>query len=438
MAKDRGKIDDTLAAMFSNPDYRSNYLFYAHIIGQCSIKIRYDIEAPAGVAYAIDHYNLYINPDRFDIFSLKERLFILQHEMHHILQKHVARAEDRIHLPWNYACDCAINQLGNKDHFPKEWVDPFTGKKCKAINPETLEEMIGKTVPKNLSSEHYYELLNEEIKKAKEKAKEDKDGNGGPGDGTPGSNNSGNPDFGDGEGDPQPFDDHSIWEESEGDAELQDDVTKKMIEKAQTETFKGRGTVPYACNDWLEMHTRKAEMNWKKILRGIVGNKRVGSRSTIMRNDRRFPKRQDLRGKVKDRTFNLLIVSDVSGSMSDHALLSTLGEVRHICDIAGTEVDLIQVDSQSYKPEKLTKNTKIISRKGHGGTYLYPGIEMAREHGIDFQAVVVTTDGGLSPQDVEEFRKLKMKVIWLIEAGGYIMDEMSDGRMIACQLKDED
>ena len=55
----RGKLDDTLAAMFSNPDYRANYLFYAHVIGQCSIKIDKEMPAPAGVSFSVDHYNLY-------------------------------------------------------------------------------------------------------------------------------------------------------------------------------------------------------------------------------------------------------------------------------------------------------------------------------------------------------------------------------------------
>ena len=55
--QDRGKLDDTLAAMFSNIEYRTDYLFYAHMIGQCSIKIEPSLPSCAGVMFSVDHYN---------------------------------------------------------------------------------------------------------------------------------------------------------------------------------------------------------------------------------------------------------------------------------------------------------------------------------------------------------------------------------------------
>lgn len=154
-----------------------------------------------------------------------------------------------------------------------------------------------------------------------------------------------------------------------------------------------------------------------------------------MRKDRRFPNRDDLRGKTKDRMFNLLVVADVSGSMDDNAVIQTLGEVRHICEMTKTDVDLIQIDTQAYTPEKLTKKTKTFTRKGNGGTSLHPALEMAKEHKIDYQAVVVLTDGGLWDGDIDHFEALNKKVIWLVESGGRIMPAMNNGKMQAFQLK---
>ena len=183
----------------------------------------------------------------------------------------------------------------------------------------------------NKSAEFYYNLIKETL-----------------GDDSPeGSRTSGESE--DGEGSGEPMDTHETWEESIGDGELQEDLTKKMIERAQDETIKSKGTIPSECSDWIKLHSRKSEVNWKRVLRGIVGNKRVGSRSTIMKKDRRFPNRADLRGKTKDRMFNLLVVADVSGSMSDQAVTSTLAEVQHICSITKTDVDLIQIDAQAYE-----------------------------------------------------------------------------------------
>jgi predicted metal-dependent peptidase len=414
--QDRGKLDDTLAAMFSNIEYRKDYLFYAHMIGQCSIKVVHDLPAPAGVAFSIDHYNLYINPIKFDEYTLIERLAILKHEMLHILYGHLERKESRVHLPWNYATDCALNQHIDPAHLPKV-----------GVTPATLGKAINCNVPVNKSAEFYYELLKDELG-GKDKGNPSKDEDGG-------CESSGEA-SGNGNSLPELLDSHDTWGESTGDQDLQTDMTKKMIERAQEDTIKNKGNVPSQCSDWLEMVSRKSELDWKKVLRGIAGNKRVGKRSTIMRTDRRFPHREDLRGKTRDRIFNLLAIADVSGSMSDEAVLRTLSEVCHVCDLTRTDVDLIQIDTQAYKPEKLGKKTKLIERKGHGGTLLSPALAMAKQHKIEYNAVIVLTDGGIWGDDITHFEKLGKKVIWLIEPHGHILEGMNSGRMKAFKLKE--
>lgn len=439
MKNSRGAIDSTLAAMFSNPEYRDSYLFYAHLIGLCSIKIVQDIPAPCGVQFNIDHYNLLIRPDAewtprslldikslqnleeqdlktkdgveyirtilgFDDYTLKERLAILKHEMLHIIYDHVTgRGQGLNHLAWNYATDCALNQHINPEHLPKN-----------CITPNSLGKMFNMDVPVNKSSEFYYELIQEAVKKKQKEKKSGKGEGKGEESKTPGT--------------------HNTWEESIGDKDLQKDITKKMVERAQEETIKSQGTIPKECAQWLEMLSRKSELNWKKVLRNIVGNKRVGTRTTIMRKDRRFPDRPDLRGKTKERKFNLLIVADVSGSMSDLDVISTLSEVRHICDITKTDVDLIQVDTEAYAPEKLSKKTKTIARKAQGGTHISIALDKAKEHKLDYQAVVVLTDGGLSEDDVAVFGALNKKVIWLVSSTGVIMPSMSHNKMQVFKL----
>ena len=424
--QDRLVFENTMAAMFSNKEYNSTYLFYAHIVGQCSVKIERNLPAAAGVAFMYDHYNLYINPDLFDKEPLVQRLGIIKHEMLHILNRHVLRSEDRIHKPWNYATDCAINQLIERSHLP-DYV----------VYPDNLGESLGVHVPEKESSEFYYELIKENSQQDGEDG-QGQSGDGEDGEGQSGEGQSGEGQAGDGEGQldkSQEVGSHDVWNESKGDKDLQKDITKKMIEHAQKETVKGKGNLPQSCSDWLQLHTSKSEVNWKKVVRGIAGNKRVGSRSTIMRSDRRFPSRDDLRGKTKERMFNFLVIADVSGSMSDEAVLKTLGEVRHVCDLCKSSVDLIQIDTVAYKPEKLEKKTKLISRKGHGGTRLSPALDMAKEHKIDYQAVIVLTDGGLFGDDVSYFKDLNKKVVWLIEPHGDILPEMNEGKMVAIKLK---
>jgi predicted metal-dependent peptidase len=121
--------------------------------------------------------------------------------------------------------------------------------------------------------------------------------------------------------------------------------------------------------------------------------------------------------------------------MSNEDILSTLGEVQHVCKMTRTNADLIQVDTEPFPPEKITAKTKTIQRKAAGGTYLAPAIEMAKQHNIDYQAVVVLTDGGLFGDDISRFEELNKKVIWLVSEHGSVLSKMDSGKMQSFQLK---
>jgi len=425
MSINRHSFDQAIANMYSSPIYANSYLFYAHLIGMCHVHFDNAMQAPAAINFTHDHYNLYINLTGIDILDeqgqpavdengkpihmpgfddlpLEQRLGILKHEMLHILNGHIARKEDRDHILFNYATDCAINQFIDRHHLPD-----------KCIFPDNL--LPTGTVPEKLTAEQYYELIYQQAKKSPKSL-------GGKGS----SSNKGKGEL---------LDDHSKWDESVGDEELRKDLTKDMIEKAGNATAKSRGNTPSAFSDWLELNTIKREVDWRQVLRNIVGNKRINTRRTIQRQDRRLPNFEWIKGRTKDRQFDLLVIADVSGSVDDEAFLRTMSEVQQICRLYNTPVNLIQVDTEPSSPEKLTAQTRKLERKACGGTFLSPALQMAAEHRLNYDAIIVTTDGELSERDVEAFLNTNKRVIWLIEKTGTIMPAMKSGRMIACKLK---
>lgn len=421
----RQAFDEALANMISNPKYANDYLLYAHMVGMCSVEFNDKVKV-AGVKFDIDHYVLAINPEDFDAMTLEQRLAVIKHEMLHILNNHVMRKENRDDQKWGMATDCSVNQEINPAHLPEG-----------AILPENLPVLEGETAHPKMASEQYYGIIDDsECDEQSECPQGQPQAGEGEGQGGEGEEGEGDGEGqGQGSGNGQGMDDHGMWDESQGDPDLMRDLTRTMIERSIASTQKSIGNIPQGIMDYLAMFTRKAEVSWKQVLRNIVGNKRTAARRTIMRSDRRFPKRDDLRGKTKDRTFNLLVVSDVSGSVSDEAATSLWSEIRHVCDVTKTAVDLIQVDTRPCPPEKLTKTTSVINRKACGGTNLNPALDTAKEHNIDFQAIVVTTDGYLSESDVSAFAKCGKRVIWLIEKNGQIMDSMNSGKMQAVKLK---
>jgi predicted metal-dependent peptidase len=390
-------FDITIANMFSNPDF-SNYVFYAHILAQCKIKLDEEMPAPAGVSFNINHYTLWINPKMFDIFSLKQRLGILKHEMLHILNNHVSRSEDRIHLPWNIATDISINQLIERKHLPEEG--------C-------FHDKFG--FPANLSAEQYYELMEKQADDAKCEScggsghsDEDCEHCSGTGKETAEDDTEQECEHCKGTGKEhcedcngsgtkfKPSGDHGKWKESEGDEDLKKDITKTMIEKSIS---KSRGNVPHNISDMLQLFTRKSQVSWKKVLRNITSNKKANTRRTIMRTDRRFPTREDLKGRTKDRTFDLVVLLDVSGSMSDNEVATGLNEIHEICRMSNSTLKLIQVDTEVHGCIDFKKSTKTLKRLAQGGTYIYPAVEYLREKKIPHDAVVVITDGGIESVD---------------------------------------
>lgn len=397
----RAGYEEALTSMIvqSSP-FSANYLFYAHMICQCNVVFQ-SMKAPAAVNFQLDHFVLYINPDLFNPLPIEHRIGILKHEMLHILGGHMLRLEDRENfMKWNYATDCAINQLIDASHLPSG-----------CIYPNNLPVRPNIKVPQSVNSEQYYDLIDDEQLPPEQ------------------------PEFGSGQ--PGPLDDHSEWQNSTGANEtLQKDIAKNMMEKAANETQKSRGNLPGEFSDWLSINTNSHQVSWQRVLRNLAGNKRVSSRRTIMRSDRRFPHREDLRGKTKDRMFNLAVISDVSGSVSTEELIQLWAELKNICTLTNSGIQLVQIDTQAYPPEELKRTTTVMNRKASGGTTLAPAIDMLKKHKVPHDALVITTDGGLCSSDVNAFIGSSKRVIWLVSKNGSIMPEMQTNGMQAYKLDD--
>ncbi len=448
MKENRVGLDEALANMFSNPSYAPNYLFYAHMIGQTSIRIRKDLPAAAGVSFNNDHYNLYINSELFDKFDLEGRLSVLKHEMLHILNGHVSRTQDRKHLPWNYSTDCAINQLIDRKHLPDGCIYPDTfpvpntpTKKHSELYYDLLKEQADKENKEKEEKEDCDKCdgSGEQDKEPKEDGEDSEDGeseeDGGKepcdkckGSGKePGEDEEGEGQGGmtasdlfkegqndEGQGQHGNMDTHETWQESIGDEDLQKDITKNMIEKSINETQKSRGNLPGDIEDMLNMFTRTIQVNWRQVLRKIQGNKKVNSRRTIMRSDRRFPKREDLRGKTKDRMFTTVVGVDVSGSMSTEEILLGLNEIHAICKMTNSDMKLIQIDTRISGITDFDKNTKIFNRTAGGGTYMGACPDYIMENRLECDVLVMISDMYIEevPKD-DIWNKFKKKVIWL-------------------------
>ena len=420
MSISREAFNETIAKMYAPFTFGSKYVFYINLLAQCNIQMTDKIPT-AGVCFSNGRYHLKVNPEFFEKHTLQERAAIIEHEMHHILNGHcigLRLKEEKNSTLKNIAFDTAINQ--NIDGLPDS-----------ALTPESLEKELSKKgkniqVLKNKESEYYYYLLNE----IKDELKNDSNG---------GESGSGEP-----LDNLETLDDHSEMiqnEVSNGDfdEELAKDITKKMIDKAVSATNDTNpGSVPSMVDEYIKLFRSKSQVNWKKEIKRTLSSKRLDKTKTFKKRNRRQPDRIELKGSKKEYSHDVLVVLDSSGSVSSTDQNLLLNEIKSICEAVKSEVTLIQVDTEACEPEKIKAKTNIFHRKKSGGTFLTPALEKAKQRKLQYQTLLVCTDGYLMDEDFKAFYNVSLtgrNVIWLIDSSGVIKDEMKKGSQRAFKIE---
>lgn len=366
--------DITIQNMFNNPKYSNNYLFYACILSKCTLIIDNKMDSPAAVSFD-KVYNLYINMDLFSTYTLEQRLAILKHEMLHILNGHLTiRSLSGENA--NIAFDCAINQLIDKEHLPENCIT------VQYVQKLLTDNNININVKYNESSEYYYQLLN---KIPKNKAESN-------------------------------INNHNWFNsETDGTDETINNITYDIIEEAIETTNSIIGNKSNNYEKWLDLFNTKSKINWKRYLKVQIKN---FYKKSVFKRNRRLPNRLDLNGKVRNKKTNILYIIDSSGSVSDKEFKKLNSEIISIFNQLNVNITAIQVDSEASEPEILSKNTKKINRTKNAGTFLSAGLLKAAEHKIKYDSVLVSTDGFLHQNDIDEFVKINKKIIFLITNKG--------------------
>jgi predicted metal-dependent peptidase len=444
------KFEEAIIQMLTFGSSKEQLLWYGHLVTQCQIIKDLNLPAPAGVRFMFNKYELHLNPLLFNLYSIEEQIAILKHEMLHIINLHVIRRKNRNPEKWNYATDISINQLIT--NIPEDGLQPETFKLKKNLNAENYYDLIPDKYLNNQQQQGQGQGQGQQQQQGQGQGSgegQDQQGEGqqqGQGQGSSegqqqgqgqGSGEGQQQSQGQGSGEGQGqgsgvidseeklkdlisqalqsaengmIGDHSLWDKSQGNESAAKEITRQMTETA---TNKSRGMTPSEAMDAITMLNKKEQIDWKKEFRKIVGNKRANSRLTIKRRDRRFPNRKDLRGKTRDHTIDVLVILDVSGSMSNEELQYGLNEIKAIAEKAKAGVTIIQVDTEPYLVKDFDpKKSKSFNRMGNGGTYLYPAIELAEEEKINYNAVAVITDGWIE-DDWEKIPK-KVPYIWLV------------------------
>jgi predicted metal-dependent peptidase len=400
-----------------------NEPFYANLI--MNMRREFTVDLPTLGVNVTDQVNLFINPYFFNAMTLPERVDVLKHEAHHVLNNHFVRFRDiepqvfenkektigerimdmqKASLT-NQAADFAINEFLH--NLPRK-VKMFDQNGNVACNPTEIDDGKGNKVPnpdKNAGKPIEADLcfvanLKKKFPDIKEKQnmeyyyeyiKENQD-----------KNNQ------NGQGQGMVLDDHSLWHESD---QTEDDITQKVkdivnkaVEQTQDKDMgKMSGDILAAIQKL--NHVPK---DWRQDIQRFVAR----SAEMIVENTRKRRNRRYGILHAGTRTYPQLHIAigiDTSGSVGDEEVAQFFAEIGRLHNMNVT-LTIIECDTQVNNVYKFDPK-KPFQVKGRGGTAFKPIFDRIEKDKMDIDGLIYFTDGECWGEQIE---KPRYPVLWAL------------------------
>ena len=394
------------------------YNYWGYLFSRIRRKPAKNFGSIMGVAPEPDGtISLLYEPDLLAKTEDKQVLRVIEHEGMHLLNKHITRLlrilaneinEVRKKLKidvWNVAADCSVNVQANIR-------EPIiiAGKAWPPCLPEKYGLEEGKV------TEQYFLDLLKTAKIIKCQLQ------------LPG-----------GEG----FSDHKSWTEGstpgsiKGVADLSalsrkvDQHIQNIVKESVKSFNKDRGTIPAHIAELIQSALAPPKAPYYQIIRKLVRGSRFSKfkRSPTKINRKRtyvftlkdnkcIPQISPFPGKTRDMTFDICVLIDTSGSMSQDDILEGLSGVKNIIEKdRHCYTTVLEVDAKVEKEYTVKRLRDIqFNIKGRGGTTLYPGLKRARELNPD--VCLAFTDGYTENINQIPRKLLPKKLIWVITPDG--------------------
>lgn len=303
---------------------------------------------------ATDMKKIYWNPTWFKDMPVEHVIFVLAHEVMHILFMHGLRRGKRDPKLWNWACDYAINW----SLFENGLTMP-TGDKAGLLDKQYA----------GMSAEQIYDLLK------KDPSKQPKGG-------------------GDLDGDVM---DADIGDGSPASVEAIEQRIRGQIAQAAT-AARLAGTMPAGLERLIDTLC-KPQVNWAAQLRHYM-TAHAKSSVTWLRRNRRF-RSVYLPTRGGHEIDEIDVIIDTSGSMSQPEITAGCAEVKAIADDVGARrIRLIWCDTAVHEDVFEQGEALVFKPKGGGGTDMRVPLRYIEDKGYTPAVTILITDGETPWPDV--------------------------------------
>jgi predicted metal-dependent peptidase len=220
---------------------------------------------------------------------------------------------------------------------------------------------------------------------------------------------------------------HDGWDQlSDEDREFLKGKMKKILEDAtqKADSSNGWGSVGAETRGAIrEMISR--EVDWKKVLKSAVGNKkRAGRTSNVKRMNRKYPGVHP--GTQRDYTSSWAIYVDQSGSVGDDELALAFGELNSLAKRTSFHVHYFDTDVDTENAFQWRKGQRIQAQRTRcGGTCFKAPTNHANKNTKIFDGSIIITDGYAPVPGPSRVRR-----VWVIVPGGELQFALPKGDVV--------
>ncbi len=383
--------------------------YYGYILMNMRLQIAYDRPFPAAVNTDTNPFTIIFNPLFMAEYSLKEMVYIVCHEIEHLVLDHPSEGiklnqtkNPILQYRLNLCMDASVNDRLNMEI--EKYNLNMMSTPDDAVTSRKLSRMFYKKLMELQSFLHYYKIIKGIVD---EEDPDDGNPNNGipmiPGkDGKPIDKdsivlivNGRNPGGVIMPNDVKGKEIVSVWTEGDSSSDSNEKIKHFIKEVMDGIPDDCRGLFPGYQQEAIQRLLSKPVINWSQVLKKYIGLIPNSYRKTKMRINRRQPERFDIPGRMNNRTIKVVVAIDTSASVSEFELREIFAEIFGILKNLKYELTIIECDAKIqkiYKARTIRDVNFVVN--GRGETAYTPVIEYINESGKYKDAVLIYfTDG---------------------------------------------
>ena len=206
--------------------------------------------------------------------------------------------------------------------------------------------------------------------------------------------------------------DHA-WDAGE-DAEEAVVAVRELVNAATSMmNDEARGLIPSSYFEQVSVVNSPPKINWQSVLKKYVGTITTDKCKTRMRLNRRQPTRFDLSGTRDEKTLKIIVAIDTSASVTDQDVAKILREVVAILAKRKHVLTVIECDSEVQRVYRVKTDSDIKKNvTGRGGTAFTPVIDYVNNDRYFRDALLVYFTDGYGERSIP--RPKTYRNLWVI------------------------